>query len=103
MVATGTYHNVPLELLPVRVATSVAREKKRLDAEARHDQERLGLMEDLERVERRMQSEAFSADVRRRLAAIRSQLAKGGGAPKRNKSVRFAPGVKRSSKHRVMR
>ena len=102
MVATGTYHNVPLDLLPVKVATSVAREK-RLDTEARHDRERLELMKELDRVERRMQSEAFSADVRKRLAAIRSQLAKGGGAPKRKKSVRFAPGVKRSSKHRVMR
>tara|TARA_B110001452_G_C15235891_1_gene427893 strand:+ start:3171 stop:3425 length:255 start_codon:yes stop_codon:yes gene_type:complete len=76
-------------------------EIKRAEMRDRHERQRMAISEELERIESRMKSEAFTVDIRKRLSTIRTQLRK--SPKKRKKSVRFAAGVKKDSKHRVLR
>lgn len=92
--------NVSLNELPIAVAKNVI-QAQREEMRARHEKQRKAISEELKRVEARMKSDAFAADIRKRLSKIRTTLNK--SPKKRKKSVRFAHGVKRSSKHRVMK
>jgi len=100
MYATGTTHNVGLGNLPSAVAKKVT-DAKMKQMEETHQRQRQELAADLRRIEARMHSEAFSSDILKRLSSIREQLNKS-PTKRRKKSVRFAPGVKRDSRHRVM-
>lgn len=101
MYAIGTNHNVSLDELPIAVAKTVV-QTQRAAMTDRHEQQRKAISAELKRVEAQMNSNAFTSDVRKRLSKIRTQLNKS-PKKKKKKSVRFAPGVKRSSKHRVMK
>ena len=93
MYAIGTNHNVSLDDLPIAVAKKVT-QAKRAEMRDRHEKQRKAISAELKRVEARMRSDAFASDIRKRLSKIRTQLNK--SPKKRKKSVRFAPGVKRS-------
>lgn len=91
--------NVSLDDLPITVARRVV-QKQRVQMKDRHERHRKAIADELKHVEARMKSDAFTADIRKRLSKIRTTLNK---IPKRKrKSVRFAPGVKKSSKHKVL-
>lgn len=93
MYATGTKHNVSLDDLPVAVTKRVA-QTQRAEMRDRHERQRKAISAELKRVEARMKSDGFASDIRKRLSKIRTKLNK---SPKRRKkSVRFAPGVKKS-------
>ena len=93
MYAIGTNHNVSLDDLPVAVAKKVA-QAQRAEMRDRHERQRKAISAELKRVEARMKSDGFASDIRKRLSKIRTKLNK---SPKRRKkSVRFAPGVKKS-------
>lgn len=87
--AAGGKHNVALDDLPVAVARSVA-QTKRAEMQKRHARQRQEIYEELRRLETRMDSDAFTADIRRRLSRIRAQLK---SPSRRTKSVRFADGT----------
>tara|TARA_X000000368_G_scaffold350623_1_gene290955 strand:- start:2028 stop:2357 length:330 start_codon:yes stop_codon:yes gene_type:complete len=97
--ATGAKHNVDINDLPIAVAKGVSKVKHSAMRE-RHERERQKLMADLLQMERRMNSEAFTDDIFRRLSNIREQVKN--ISKKRKKSVRFSANVKRDSRHRVM-
>lgn len=100
MFALGTGHNTSFDDLPVAVAKKVAT-AKRAEMRDRHERQRREISAELKRVEARMMSDAFTADIRKRLSKIRTQLNK--SPKKKKKSVRFAAGVKKDSRHRVMK
>jgi hypothetical protein len=93
MYAMGTKHNASLDELPVAAAKKVT-QAQRAEMKDRHEKQRKAISAELKRVEARMKSDAFVSDIRKRLSKIRTQLNK--SPKKRKKSVRFAPGVKRS-------
>lgn len=100
MYAHGSNHNIDIDKLPIAVAKSVTKATN-ADMRQRHERQRQELASELSRLEARMNSEAFTNDIRRRLANIRAHLNKS-PTKKRKKSVRFAANVKKDSKHRVM-
>jgi len=100
MFAIGSKHNVSLDALPVAVAKRVVK-TQRATMRDRHEKQRKAISDELKRVEARMNSDAFTSDIRKRLSKIRTQLNK--SPKKRKNSVRFAAGVKKDSKHRVMK
>ena len=100
MYAHGSNHNMSIDQLPMTVAKSVTKAKN-AEMRERHERQRQELAAELRRLEARMNSEAFTNDIRRRLANIRAHLNKS-PTKKRKKSVRFAPNVKKDSRHRVM-
>ena len=101
MYAHGSSHSIGIDDLPIAVAKSVTKAKT-AEMRQRHELTRRELASELRRLEARMNSDAFSADIRRRLANIRAQINKS-PARRRKKSVRFAANVKKDSKHRVMK
>lgn len=100
MFAIGSKHNVSIDALPVAVSKKVV-QAQRAEMRDRHEKQRRAISDELKRVEARMKSDAFASDIRKRLSKIRTQLNK---SPRRRKrSVRFGVGVKKGSKHRVMK
>lgn len=93
MYAIGTKHNTILDDLPVAVAKRVAT-ANRAEMRDRHEKQRKAISAELSRVEAKMNSDAFTSDIRKRLSKIRTQLNK--SPRKRKKSVRFAASVKKS-------
>ena len=89
-----------IDQLPMTAARSAIKAKN-VEMRERHKRQRQELAAELRRLEARMNSEAFSNDIRRRLANIRVHLNRS-SRNKRRKSVRFASNVKKDSKHRVM-
>lgn len=81
---SGIESTLELHKLPHPVAQQVAQARKE-EMRVRHKQEREKIAAELRRVEVQMKSDAFSADIRRRLSKIRTQLKK-----KSTKKVRFA-------------
>lgn len=99
MFAIGGNTNASIDELPIAVAKKVV-ERQRAEMRDRHERQRKAIVEELKRMEARMKSDAFASDIRRRLSKIRTTLST--GQKRRKRSVRFAPGVKRSSQHKVM-
>lgn len=97
---TGGKHNVSLDQLPIAVAKEVA-QTKRAEMRNRHERQRKAISDELTRIEASIRSNAFTSDIRMRLSNIRTQLKRSKGTKKKKKSVRFAEGVKKTS--RVMR
>lgn len=101
MFATGGSHS-DIDALPVSVAKLVLK-RQRAKMEERHAKQRQELANDIKRLQTRMNSEAFTSDIHHRLSNIRAKINKSPTRRRKKKSVRFAPNVKRDSKHRVMK